>query len=310
MAAIKRREETTMAKDVFRKSSLEDISTPDEMGDYIKVTNPGIWVMLIACIAIAVAVIVWAVVGRIPDTVSARGVIFPSSGTVTVVSPTSGKIQDMRVSTGSTVQPLDIVAVVPQNDIISELEQIRSSETPDAEAISQKELDYGNHSVIRSNVSGLVLSSKNLGDFVSEGEPVATIALMDEGVSSYSVICYMDMTTAKRLNTGMQVQISPTFAPREEYGYMYGYITSIGEYPVTEEDIISTMGGTQYATDVEGGENYVEIHVAIALDSGMNDAGNTAKWSNRAGNELSLTMGTTCDLQIVLKERQPFELVL
>lgn len=299
-----------MAKEVFRKSSLEDISTPDEMGDYIKVTNPGIWVMLIACLAIAVAAIIWSIVGRIPDTVSARGVIFPSSGTVTVVSTGSGEIQDMRISTGSEVSPLDILAVVPRNDLIAELEELRSVEVPDAAAISQKELEYGNQSVIRSDVSGVVLSSKNLGDIVTEGEPIATIALMDQGVSSYSVICYIDMTMAKRLNTGMQVQISPSFAPREEYGYMYGYITSIGEYPVTEEDIISTMGSTQYASETMGEDNYVEMHVAIALDSDMSDAKNTAKWSNRAGNDLSLTMGTSCDLQIVLKERQPFELVL
>ncbi|MCR4807821.1 MAG: hypothetical protein K5857_09120 [Lachnospiraceae bacterium] len=34
--------------DLFRKKSLERISSPEELNDYIRVTTPGIWLILVA----------------------------------------------------------------------------------------------------------------------------------------------------------------------------------------------------------------------------------------------------------------------
>ena len=37
-------------KSVFRKQTLDRISSPEQLTDYLRVTNPGIWVVLAAVI--------------------------------------------------------------------------------------------------------------------------------------------------------------------------------------------------------------------------------------------------------------------
>ena len=52
-------------KKIFREKSLERISSPDKIDDYIKTTTPGIWIVLIAVLIILAGAIVWSVFGRI-----------------------------------------------------------------------------------------------------------------------------------------------------------------------------------------------------------------------------------------------------
>ena len=52
-------------KKIFREKSLERISSPDKINDYIKTTTPGIWIVLIAVLRILAGAIVWSVFGRI-----------------------------------------------------------------------------------------------------------------------------------------------------------------------------------------------------------------------------------------------------
>ena len=53
---------------LFRKKTMERISSPEQLTDYLRVTNPGIWAVLIAVILILVGIIAWAAVGVLETT--------------------------------------------------------------------------------------------------------------------------------------------------------------------------------------------------------------------------------------------------
>ncbi len=57
--------ETEKKQSVFREKSLERISEPEQLHDYIKVTSPGIWLVLIAVVVLLAGVLVWGVFGRL-----------------------------------------------------------------------------------------------------------------------------------------------------------------------------------------------------------------------------------------------------
>ena len=120
----------------------------------------------------------------------------------------------------------------------------------------------------------------------------------------------MPQDTAKRLEKGMEVQACPSYANREEVGYMNGYITEVGEYPVTEGDIFAAVGDMRYVQEVIEDGNNVEVRVSIAVDASKGDAKNAAQWSNAKGNDLELSTGTACDLLVVIKEQKAYELLL
>jgi len=64
------------ANSIFRKSALEKISTPEQLNEYIRVTNPKVWVLLLALMALLGGAVVWAIFGSIPETVTLNGVTY------------------------------------------------------------------------------------------------------------------------------------------------------------------------------------------------------------------------------------------
>ena len=48
---------------VFREKSLEKMSSPDQMDDYIKVMTPPVWIALIALVVLIIGILVWTIFG-------------------------------------------------------------------------------------------------------------------------------------------------------------------------------------------------------------------------------------------------------
>lgn len=50
---------------IFRKKSVEKMSSPEQLNDYIKVTNPTVWMVLSAIAILLIGVCVWGVFGKL-----------------------------------------------------------------------------------------------------------------------------------------------------------------------------------------------------------------------------------------------------
>lgn len=48
-----------MAKQLYRGKSLERISSPEQLNDYLKVTKPAVWIMLLSVIFLIIGFIIW-----------------------------------------------------------------------------------------------------------------------------------------------------------------------------------------------------------------------------------------------------------
>ena len=46
-------------KDIFRKSSLQRISSPEKLNEYIRVSKPSVWIILGAVIVLFIAAGIW-----------------------------------------------------------------------------------------------------------------------------------------------------------------------------------------------------------------------------------------------------------
>jgi hypothetical protein len=63
-----------MAEPLFRKESLAQVSSPEQLFDYIKAANPSIWVVLGAVVVLVSSLLVWASVAAIPVMVSSTAI--------------------------------------------------------------------------------------------------------------------------------------------------------------------------------------------------------------------------------------------
>ena len=76
---------------LFRKKALDRISTPDQLTDYLRVTNPGVWAVLIVVIVLLAGIIVWASVGKLETTMEAKAIV--SNGSAEVIGMGSDRLE-------------------------------------------------------------------------------------------------------------------------------------------------------------------------------------------------------------------------
>jgi len=67
-----------MSSSIFNKKATEKLRNPDDLEKYVRVTNPSVWIVLFACIALLAGLLAWGVFGSVTTSVVATG---------TVVSP-------------------------------------------------------------------------------------------------------------------------------------------------------------------------------------------------------------------------------
>ncbi|MBQ9065828.1 MAG: hypothetical protein IJ123_10315 [Blautia sp.] len=59
-----------MDNSIFRKKSIEQLSAPEQLTSYLKVTGPGVWVVLTGVIVLLAGMFFWGVFGTIISSVS------------------------------------------------------------------------------------------------------------------------------------------------------------------------------------------------------------------------------------------------
>ena len=73
------REEKAINNSIFRQKSIDKISSPEKLDDYIKVTKPSVWITLIAIVLLLAGAVVWSIFGEV--------VIHHEDGTSETVAP-------------------------------------------------------------------------------------------------------------------------------------------------------------------------------------------------------------------------------
>ncbi len=68
-----------MNNGLFRKKSIDRVSSPEKLDDYIRVTTPSVWIALAAMILLLVGAFIWGVFGEVT--------MHSSDGTEKTVAP-------------------------------------------------------------------------------------------------------------------------------------------------------------------------------------------------------------------------------
>ena len=59
-----------MNEQLFRKKSVDKVSSPEQLHEYIRVANPGVWMVLASIIILLAGVLIWGVIGHLDTTLS------------------------------------------------------------------------------------------------------------------------------------------------------------------------------------------------------------------------------------------------
>ncbi|MEA4832711.1 MAG: hypothetical protein VB118_08855 [Oscillospiraceae bacterium] len=63
-----------MENQIFRKKSMDRVSSPEQLNDYVRVSNPSVWMILAAVIILLAGVCIWGIYGRLDTKLTAAAI--------------------------------------------------------------------------------------------------------------------------------------------------------------------------------------------------------------------------------------------
>ncbi|SFG13148.1 HlyD family secretion protein [Desulfotomaculum arcticum] len=162
-------------------------------------------------------------------------------------------------------------------------------------------------SEIVAQVDGRVVEVMvNKGDIVQPGTSLFSLDREGSTIKQEAVL-YVPAELGKRISPGMEALISPSTVKKEEYGYILGRVTSVSEYPATDQDMMHTLGSEGLVAKLAGQGAALEIHVDITVDSSTVSG---FKWTSTGGSPQKINSGTFCDGSVAISKERPISMVI
>lgn len=289
-------------QNLFRKEALESFSSNTGMNKGVRAVNIPSTLFIILISICAAIFAIWLFFGTVYEKVSVNGIIWPTDNNGGVYAKADGIITKTVVLPGDTVKIGDILAVIPQEDILAKISNGKEN------GISEEELnslydEYDRFSMIRSNINGIVTSISDENVCVNKGDKIATVVPFSESGNNKTLTAFIPSDKGGLITLGMETQVMPDFATREKYGYIKAYISGISSYPITGQSIKDT-NSELFLPEYDERESYLQLEITLVPDANTESH---LKWSNPNSGNINVTMGTVCEADIVLKKCCPYE---
>lgn len=169
---------------------------------------------------------------------------------------------------------------------------------------------------LQSPYDGVVVEQKvNLGELVEVGKPVLGVLpglAQVEGEDGHQHIplvatLFLPPKDGKRVRPDMVVQIVPSTAKREEYGFIRARITSVAAVPSTPEGMMRTLKNRQLVESLSKEGAPFEAQAILEEDHGTTSG---FRWSSSAGPDQVIGPGTLCSADVVVREQRLIALLM
>ncbi len=108
-----------MDNQLFRQKSIDRVSSPEALNDYVKVSSPGVWIVLAAVVVLLIGACVWGVFGQLETTVPALVVSEAGETACVYDSSLSAEVQ-IGMSVRADGQEFEITGVSTQEQVLEQ----------------------------------------------------------------------------------------------------------------------------------------------------------------------------------------------
>lgn len=263
--------------EIFNKEALEALDDHSGAQEMAHVASPKVRIVLAAMVAMMAVVIYWCIFGSINYKVTAQGVVFPFGEAAPVDVPYDGTVSRTLVSHGT--------AVTYGTGIV----EIRN-------ALST--------SAVTAPRDGVVIATLPLGAQFKAGDPVAWLLPQTQQMAGREMLCYVTYDDLRKLKIGQQVQATPANMEREDWGYAYGKVVGVEQYPTTRQEIVSRVKLDPLTAFIKDGQAMYEVRVVLdEQDGGL-------VWSREKSREVNVGNGTLCNIQIITQKKSVWRVLI
>ena len=255
---------------IFNQEALEALDDHSEAKEMARVAAPKVRIVITAMVAMIVVVIYWCIFGTINYKVTAQGVVFPFAEAAPISVPYDGTVSRSMVTHG---------AAVTNGAGIVEIRNALST------------------TAVTAPRDGVVIQTLQPGTPFKAGEPVAWLLPQTQQMAGREMLCYVIYDDLGKLKIGQQVQATPANMERENWGYAYGKVVGIEQYPTTRQEIVSRVKLDPLAAFIQDGQAMYEVRVTLdEQDGGL-------VWSREKSRNLKVGNGTLCNIQIITQKK-------
>ncbi len=392
---------------IFRKVSLERLSSPEQLDQLMQVTSRKSWIALAAFGIGILLTLLWGIFGSIPTKIQGQAVLIKTGGLQDVVVSSNGRVTDLSVGVGDIVRQGQLIARLAQPELLEEMnaararlealksqrellaelggthsdlqltylqqrrrtveEQIRIGEdrlkvqgdllergliTRQDYLRTQQQLEESRNQLneialtgfdsrrqteeeIRSverqirevevqlaglvnqynlsvqmisPYSGRVIEVKtNPGTLVNAGQSILSMERTGKDIKNLEAVIYVSSLDGKKIRPGMEVLISPAAVKREEHGYMVGWVTSVAEFPATQQGMMRILQNEQLVRDMLGGGAVFQVQADLMPDP---DTVSGYRWTSAGGPSQAVQSGSLGSAYVTVQRQRPITLVI
>jgi NHLM bacteriocin system secretion protein len=143
-----------------------------------------------------------------------------------------------------------------------------------------------------------------VGAAVGQGVEVVTIRQFSD---EDCIICYIPISSGKKVVPGMEVIVCPTTINRQEYGHMKADVVAVDDYVTPASSIRNALGDDTLA------QAFTQNGPVVAVSCRLRTDENTASgywWSSKKGADLMVADGTLVSADIVTEKKAPITMLI
>lgn len=271
---------------LYRKSAIERISTPEQLDKALTVTSPMSWIALAAAAVLIIAAVVWSVTATIPVTVTAAGIVSSPVSTNAVYCPEAGTILRVYVGPNTRISIGDPIA--SYRTVGGDVKTVCSDQ-----AGTVSEILVGRQSA----------DGKDAGaGRIKRGD--ALLRVSPNVDSPQVIVCYAGLADAKKIKRGMLVNVSPESGEGRSSGHMVARVINVDSCAASAEGMDAVLGADNNVAAAFRKDNRAVVAVTCELYPDPNTVSGYF-WSNDRGARLEVTDGTPVEAKIIVDRVRP-----
>ena len=261
---------------IFRKSALERLSSPEQLDKTIVVTSPMSWLAIIGLAIIIIAFIIWAITGNLPTTMTFNGIIVNGYDSMYIHSANAGKLTENFLTVGKAINS--------------------------GEYIGKLKVQNGEELDIKSTQSGIVTTV-----CAEPGNVVDKYDIIDANNNNV-VMAFLPIDTGKNIQVGMSAIVAPMSVDTQKYGHMEAEVVGVDDYITSNDDVTAIVGNNSGVTEYISPDTPLTA-IALSLKKDETTASGYY-WTAEKGKQLDISDGTIMDVKLIIDKSAPISKLL
>lgn len=294
--------------------------SPEQLDRLLVIIHAPGWIALVCLMAIIAGIIGWAFLGRLPIFIEGKGAFFDPSSIYVVETDLEGRIEDILVAAGDSID-IGFPLFVLENPLKQlELQEIKKKiafvertsglnkekELFDLQLQKEAVEAYIKRLTICSPLLGTVLSINAIrGEFVHSNQNLAWLHKKVSSTEKQKVFAIFTSDDGALLRPGMQAHAAFNAIDSDHYGKMVGTIEKILPYTGSNPEKSFQCGHSQeWQTMLLSSEAQYIVVIGPELDP---STASGYRWTTEKGPPFRVPPDSLGYVTVIVKEQRPIQ---